>query len=187
MGKIAKHLFLLLSKIYNFINFTAHSAKVGDKVVIRGRLRLYGHGKVVIGDRVRINSCYRMNPIGGNLFASIYTTQGAMISIGDDTGISNAALYAAERIEIGKRVKIGGGVCIYDTDFHSLNYRKRGQPPETDVKVSPVIIEDDVFVGAQSIVLKGVRIGARSIVGAGSVVTKDIPSDEVWGGYLVNL
>ena len=47
---------------------------------------------------------------------------------------------------------------------------------------SPVIIEDNVFIGARSIILKGVTIGRNSIVGAGSVVTKSIPSNQIWGG-----
>ena len=49
-------------------------------------------------------------------------------------------------------------------------------------KTSPIVIEDDVFIGANSIICKGVHIGARSIIAAGSVVVKDIPRDEVWGG-----
>ncbi|MNL65825.1 2,3,4,5-tetrahydropyridine-2,6-dicarboxylate N-acetyltransferase [compost metagenome] len=50
------------------------------------------------------------------------------------------------------------------------------------IKKEPIIIEQDVFIGANSIILKGVTIGARSIIGAGSIVTKNVPADEIWGG-----
>lgn len=72
---------------------------------------------------------------------------------------------------------------IFDTDFHSLDWRDRKDG--TDIqkrKKSPVVIKSLAFIGANSIILKGVTIGERSIVGAGSVVTKDIPDGEIWAG-----
>jgi len=98
--------------------------------------------------------------------------------------MSSTALVAAQSIEIGNGVKIGGGVCIYDTDFHSLNPCSR-QNPELDRKEArsaPVKIGNHVFIGARSMILKGVHIGDNSIVGAGSVVSKDIPPNEIWAG-----
>ena len=72
-------------------------------------------------------------------------------------------------------------MSIWDTDFHPLNFedRRRGS---LVTKVSSIKIGDDVFIWANSIVLKGVTIGDRVIVGAGSVVTKDILDDEVCVG-----
>ena len=74
-----------------------------------------------------------------------------------------------------------------DNDCHSLDYSKRGKRggrdgqgrsiDELNAKRAPVVIEDDVLIGARSIILKGVTIGARSVIGAGSVVTQSIPSD----------
>ena len=83
---------------------------------------------------------------------------------------------------IGSRTLIGGGTKIYDTDFHSLDHRQRGDYGRETAVTKPVRIGEDVFIGAHSIILKGVTIGDRSIVGAGSVVTKAIPADEVWAG-----
>lgn len=71
---------------------------------------------------------------------------------------------------------------ITDSNHHSLDWRVRNLEGDTDRKSAPVVIEDYVFIGARSIVLKGVRIGARSVIAAGSVVVKDIPAGELWGG-----
>lgn len=177
-----KSIYFLPSTILNRFSLLFHKASVGKKCAINGRLRLYGKGRLKLCDGVRINSCYRMNPIGGNQFTSIYIKSGAAVEIGKDTGISNVSLYAAEKIVIGERVKLGGDVRIFDTDFHSLDYRERAKRDDEDVAVAEVKIGDDVFIGARSMVLKGVSIGNKSIVGAGSVVTKDIPACELWAG-----
>lgn len=177
-----KKLYFLPSGISNWFCFLFHKNQKGKKICINGRLRLYGKGCLVLGDNVRINSDYRMNPIGGNTFTSFYIKDKAVLSIGDNTGMSNAAVYASQKIEIGKNVKIGGSVKIYDTDFHSINYQERAMKKDPGIKSLPVCIGNDVFIGAHSIILKGVSIGDRSVVGAGSVVTKNIPPDELWAG-----
>lgn len=75
---------------------------------------------------------------------------------------------------------MGGGVRIYDTDFHWLDFEKRMN--EAGGAVNPVVIKNGVFIGANSIILKGVTIGEKAIVGAGSVVTRSIPDGEIWAG-----
>lgn len=72
--------------------------------------------------------------------------------------------------------------CIWDNDFHPLNYLQRRIDDPNKVVSKEIIIGDDVFIGANCIVLKGVSIGDRSIIAAGSIVSKNIPSDEIWGG-----
>lgn len=103
--------------------------------------------------------------------------------------MSSACLWVRERLIIGNRVNIGGNVLIFDTDVHQLNYlARRGDitanldDPQTCVQSAPVTIEDDVWVGANCIILKGVTIGARSVIGAGSIVTKSIPADSIAAG-----
>ena len=73
---------------------------------------------------------------------------------------------------------------IYDTDFHSLNSAVRSKLDEdtSRAQTRPVIIEEHAFIGAHSVILKGVTIGRYSIVGAASVVTKSIPPNEIWAG-----
>ena len=182
MKELLKKMYMLPSSLMNLISFAFHRVTLGKNVVVNGRLRLFGKGKLIIGDNVRINSLYRMNPIGGNEFSSIYIKPSAVVKIGNLTGLSNAAIYASTCVDIGQRVKIGGNVKIYDTDFHSIDYLQRAMENDPGVKTEAVRIADDVFIGANSIILKGVSIGARSVIGAGSVVTKSIPDDEVWGG-----
>ena len=71
-----------------------------------------------------------------------------------------------------------------DSDSHSLNYidRRDYKLDKKNKKSSEIVIEDDVLIGTRSIILKGVTIGARSIIGAGSIVTQSIPSDSIAGG-----
>ena len=96
---------------------------------------------------------------------------------------SQTLIYTAERIEIGDNVLIGGGWKIYDTDFHSLNIKNQNTPEDkNNAKKRRLIIQDNVFIGASSMILKGVTIGKNSIVGAGSVVNCNIPENQIWRG-----
>ena len=71
---------------------------------------------------------------------------------------------------------------IYDTDFHSINYDDRVTNSDINPGVKPVEIKEGAFIGAFTIILKSVTIGEHSVISAGSVVTKNIPPNEVWGG-----
>ena len=122
-----------------------------------------------------------MNPIASNLQADVYVEPGATLTIGNNVGMSSTRLWIHESARIGNNVKIGGCVLITDTDAHPMDYVARRSSNE-GTKSAPVVIEDDVWVGAHCIILKGVTIGARSIIGAGSVVTKSIPADCVAAG-----
>lgn len=138
-------------------------------------------GKVVFGDGLIFNS-YTAH--SWNSKCKILVRKNATLDIGSNSGMNGAMIYCSMKIIIGNNVKIGGGTRIFDTDFHSLEYLSR-RTAITDsllAKQSPVIIGDDVFIGANCIIGKGVKIGDRSIIAAGSVVTKSIPSDEIWGG-----
>lgn len=107
----------------------------------------------------------------------------SLIKIGQQCGMSGAVICAKESVVLGNRVQLGSGVVICDTDFHSLDYQLRGKDGDFEAaRSAPVCIEDDCFIGARAIVLKGVTIGARSIVGAGSVVVRDVPADTVVAG-----
>lgn len=71
---------------------------------------------------------------------------------------------------------------ICDTDFHSIEYAYRIEKPDSHVKTAPIFIGEGAFIGARSIILKGVNIGKHSVIGAGSVVTKNVPDNEIWAG-----
>ncbi len=182
MKELVKWILNIPAMLVNKASFWLHDTVIAKGVLVNGIIRIYGKGKTIIEEDVRINSRLRNNPIGGQTYTSIYVRNNATVKIGKGTGISNSSIFADNKIEIGSFTKIGGGVKIYDTDFHSLNYTNRMDKRTDRAPSSPVVIGDNVFIGAQSIILKGVTIGNRAIIGAGSVVTKDIPNDEIWGG-----
>ena len=141
-------------------------------------------GKCTVGKKFQMNSGIRSNPIGRSQPCILFVDRDAELIIGDNVGISQTAIVCHKIIKIGNHVKIGGGVCIYDTDFHSLSHIDRINP-EVDLHnkiAKPVIIHDNVFIGAHSTILKGVTIGENAIIGACSVVTKNIPPNEIWAG-----
>ncbi len=137
--------------------------------------------RITIGDNFYLSSGNGVNRIASNLQADVYVEPGATLTIGNNVGMSSTRLWIHESARIGNNVKIGGCVLITDTDAHPMDYVARRSSNE-GTKSAPVVIEDDVWVGAHCIILKGVTIGARSIIGAGSVVTKSIPADCVAAG-----
>lgn len=140
-----------------------------------------GHMKV--GKNLAMNNGIKGNPIGCYERCTFFVDHGATLEIGDNVGLSQTALISHCSIKIGHNVKIGGGVSVFTTDFHSLNpEQRRGLEDMKFRNCASVVIGNDVFIGARSIILKGVTIGDNSIVGAGSVVTKSIPANEIWAG-----
>lgn len=101
----------------------------------------------------------------------------SVIKIGDDVRISGCTIAASKSIEMGHRILIGSGALIMDNDAHPIYPENRHleQYSSKKIKSAPVVIGDDVFIGARAIILKGVRIGKGSVVGAGAIVTKSIP------------
>ena len=143
------------------------------------------NGRLKIGKNFILNSRKASNLVGITNRASFQVIEKGIIEIGDYCGFTSTVLSSRTLIKIGNHVKIGGNVRIFDHDYHSLNHLHRRDSKEDgeNVKTAPVIIEDDVFIGTNSIILKGVSIGARSIIGAGSVVSlKIIPPDSVVAG-----
>lgn len=167
----------------NYINLKYHRVEYGKNVIIRGKLNIYGRGTIIIGDSVILNSDMKYNPIGGMSGIILQAEQSGIIQIGNNVGISNAALISqGPGIFVEDDVMIGGSCKIYDTDFHSLNYIERMQKNDPGVKMGKIVIKKGAFIGGHTIILKGVTVGQFSIVGAGSVVTKDIPDNEIWAG-----
>ncbi len=92
-------------------------------------------------------------------------------------GISGNTIYAWEKIIIGDRTQIGANTKIIDTDFHPLEYEKRIGRDRANSK--PVVIGNDVFIGMNSIILKGSKIGNGCVIGAGAVVSGEFPDNSV--------
>lgn len=184
--KIGPHIYFIIK---NRIWFRRMGIKYGTNMKVYNRLYVEkaATAQVTIGDNFSFVSEGGYNPITSNIRGYIRLDDNAQLSIGDNCGMSSATLWVKKALSIGKNVLIGGGTLIMDTDCHSLDWRLRGRRGGYDeqgrsidslnAKSSPVVIEDDVLIGARSIILKGVTIGARSVIGAGSVVSQDVPSD----------
>lgn len=140
--------------------------------------------KIEIGDNGVICSDPEMTALGVNHPVVLRTLQsGASIMIGRDTGISGGSICAAVSVKIGSECLIGANVIIADTDFHAINPDgRRFNVNSADIGAEPVEIEDNVFVGTGAIILKGVKVGRNSVIGAGSVVTSDVPPDSIVAG-----
>lgn len=136
-----------------------------------------------IGNNFRMNNNHLNNPIGYFNRCTFVVHPNAEIKIGKNVGISQSAIVSHCSVIIGDNVNIGGGSVIYTSDFHSLDWRLRiTSEDQKNKNNASVVIKDNVFIGARSIILKGVVIGENSIVGAGSVVTKSIPANQIWAG-----
>jgi acetyltransferase-like isoleucine patch superfamily enzyme len=150
----------------------------GGRVLIR----IERNSFISIGNRVTFNNSTRKNFVGINKPSSIAVGDNAKLVIGNNSGFSGVSIYCSLKIKIGNYCNIGGNVSIWDWDFHPMDYLDRRNSEIRKIKSEPITINDDVFIGANSIILKGVTIGKNSIIGAGSVVTREIPENEIWGG-----
>lgn len=192
MGLIHKFTFIpryvrqLFYLPFNRFFFRSAGAKIGSNFYVRNRvyLKMYKNASVIIGNFFTMESGESINPIVRNVKACIFVDTNATLLIGNNVGISGATIWCREKIEIGNNVKIGACCTILDNDCHSIDYRKRrkNESDYIDTNHRAVKIDDDVLIGANSIILKGTHIGARSIIGAGSVVAGNIPSDCVAAG-----
>ena len=169
---------------YTRILFCLNGVKcISLKALGRARVNVSFGGRVSIGNNFYIRSGLFYTEVG-SVGSRILVGPKGVLMIGDHVGMSNATIVADCSVTIGDHVMIGGGVQIFDTNFHSTdpNIRTSGHETRDDVKTAPVMIGNDVFIGTNAIICKGVTIGNKALVAAGSVVVKSIPAGEVWGG-----
>lgn len=188
-SKICSSLYIGWNKIYFFLN----NIKYGKNFRVFNHLYLKIHvgALVQIGNNCTIMSGAGLNPLSRNIKTCIYVGKKATLKLGNDVGISSSTLWVKESVSIGNSVAIGADCIIMDTDAHNLDWKIRCSEETNEygelvdmvtAASAPIVIEDNVLVGARCIILKGVTIGARSIIGSGSIVTKDIPSDCIAAG-----
>jgi len=145
--------------------------------------RRHQHAYIEIGSNVRINNKLYENPAGiSHRSVLVADRPGARLVIGDHVGMSGVVLYCTTEIVIEDHVNLGVGAMVYDTDFHPIDAYARRIHDKNRIESAPVRICEDVWVGANATILKGVTIGPRAIVGAGAIVTKDVPSDTIVAG-----
>ena len=140
--------------------------------------------RIRLGLRNSLCSVSRYTALGVNHPVILRTMrEGAQIDVGADTGMSGATVCAAIDVTIGERCLLGANVTIADTDFHAVdNANRRYNKNPDDIRAAPICIDNDVFLGAGTFVLKGVTIGDNAVIGAGSVVSSDIPANSIAAG-----
>lgn len=184
--KIKRMIICWIQQIISMLKFNGNCVSIGHNLKFNGIPEIDVHRTATfkIGNNCVINSGIVSNPIGRYTPSFFMVRENANLIIGNNVGISSAAIICHKGITIEDNVKIGGGVCLYDTDFHSLNPIDRGIPnmDKMNANSSSILIKENAFIGAHSTILKGITIGENSIVGACSVVTKDIPDNEIWAG-----
>lgn len=149
----------------------------------RTYLDIHNGSDITLGDYFVANSGINGGIDCGN-GCKIAVHKGAKLVIGKYSGMTNTIIQCHEEIIIGDHVNIGAGCMIMDSNFHSTDWRDRLDRLKDieNHRNAPVKIGDVVFIGARSIICKGVTIGDHAMIAAGSVVTKNVPADEVWGG-----
>lgn len=185
MMKAIKHFAYIIKLKLRAFRYFIRSIKTKNCIIqkggrVLGNVNLQIDGHFNFGDNVIIN--------GGGIdnvgFTQIQVSKDANLSIGNMSGISQTSICCKNSIRIGDYVNIGAGCMLLDSNCHST-YWKDHEDRYLDcrnAKSAPIIIGDYVFVGARSIIGKGVTIGDRAIICAGSVVVSNIPADCIAGG-----
>jgi acetyltransferase-like isoleucine patch superfamily enzyme len=145
-------------------------------------VQIHRAGACTIGARLELRSAPRSNPLTPNHPCSLSVRRaGARLQVGAGFGMTGGSIVCAQAVTIGARVLLGANCIVTDTDFHPLDPAARAAAP-LDGATAPVVIEDDVFIGMNCLILKGVTIGRGSVIGAGSVVTRSMPPGVVAAG-----
>jgi acetyltransferase-like isoleucine patch superfamily enzyme len=167
------------SRIWKYRALSTCRRVSGSPIVLQPVLFL-GEGAIVLGRDVEFGW-----PTSGSFYTGYChieaSTPGSRIEFGDGVQLNNNAVIKSEGpgIRIGAGALIGSEVTIYDSDFHDLHPdRRRGGQPH----MAPVELDVNVFIGDGVKILKGVKIGAHSVIGAGSVVSSSIPAGVIASG-----
>ncbi len=155
----------------------AIASSVGCKLRVERLPYIRGNGKLIIGDEVTLSgrSCFYFMRMGG---------VEPRITLGSRVFVGHGCTFSSGRsITVGNDVLIAAGVRIHDNDGHPLDPERRLRGEKISLEeTAEVVIENGAWIGAQAIILKGVRVGQNSIVGAGAVVTSDVPADTIVAG-----
>ena len=185
-GKLRKYrllIFSFFSTRTSYLFFLLRGIKLGRKCNFFGVpivKRAY-NSKIIIGEKCTFRSDKKSNLIGLNRKCILATfNEGSIIKIGNNSGFSGSVIGAANSITIGNDVLSGANVLITDFDWHPIDPIKRHT--SEGVKNAPVVIGNNVWLGINSVVLKGVTIGDNTVIGANSLVVSDIPANVIAAG-----
>jgi acetyltransferase-like isoleucine patch superfamily enzyme len=156
--------------------FRSQCAAVGRGLEIELLPFIAGKGRIVLGDGVRLSGK------SGFMFLNRWIDR-PELSIGSHTFLGSGCIISVgSSVRIGEYCLLAGGVHVSDYDGHPTDARLRRTSPAPPESIKPVVIGDDVWIGASAKILKGVTIGDRSIVAAGAIVTKSVPPDVIVAG-----
>ena len=169
----------IVKKYHNiFFNIKLKLNKVQYGQKIRGnRVVFTNHGRIILGNNISLNSY----PGGERVVTGIHSYfKDSVVKIGNNCNLNGTMIYCREKVTIGSDCMFGPGAKIIDNDSHrvSIDRYERIKAPISKA----IYISDNVWIGANSLILKGVTIGENSIVAAHSVVTKDIPKNTLFAG-----
>jgi len=154
-------------------------AEVGRNVKCNGfpHVKIRKGGSLIIEDDVQINAAPWSNAhiIAGSM--NLYVAAGASLRLEQGMGVSGTRIVAMKSIRIGPQTKIGAGCLICDSDMHEIPLGSTN-----DIAIIPITIGSQVFIGAQSNILKGVVIGDGAVIATGSVVTKAVDASSLYAG-----
>jgi maltose O-acetyltransferase len=145
------------------------SAEKGRMVSVQGKPFIRNKGKIILGNRVRIWSIFQQ--------VKLSVRRGGILVVGNNSRINGVHIAVKREVRIGNNVRIAPYVLIMDSDFHDVNnhFSEEG-------KTDAVIIHDNVWIATKATILKGVTIGEGAVIGACSLVIKDVPPYTVVGG-----
>jgi acetyltransferase-like isoleucine patch superfamily enzyme len=157
--------------------FRSQCASVGEGFQMEKLPYITGRGRITLGSGVRLSGKPSIG-FSNRLLAR------PELSVGDDTFIGHDCSFGiASSVSIGKHCYLAGCVGVRDFDGHPVDaIRRRAKEPTPPEAIRPVVIGDDVWIGAGALIMKGVTVGDRSIVGAGAVVTHNVPPDTIVAG-----
>jgi acetyltransferase-like isoleucine patch superfamily enzyme len=154
--------------------------RVSGSPIVNQPVLWVGPGEIVLGEVVQFG--WKQSPLFYTGYCHVeVAAPGARIELGDRTQINNNAFLKSEGpgIRVGRDGLFGAHVEIFDSNFHDLDPARRHKGGQ---RMAPVEIEENVFVGMGVRILKGVTIGADSVIGAGAVVSSSIPAGVIAGG-----
>jgi len=157
-----------------------------------GKVELFGWpiiqkaqgSSIILEDGIILISSHKFNPAGmGHKVILATLSSDASITIGKNSGLSGSSICSLESIIIGEHCNLGVASKIYDTDFHPVDpIERKEQKKMSDAKSSPVVLESNVWLGANSTILKGVTLKENTVVAVGAVVTKTFGDNLVLAG-----
>ena len=165
--------------------------RLDPAVVLEGRIEIRefpiieiaSGGRLVLGRGVKLNSRNEGYHVNMHSPVKLMVGQrGALLEIGSGTRIHGTCVHALERVRIGRNCLIAANTQIFDNSGHALSFPDVERRIGTTGTSKPVTIGDNVWIGANCIVLPGVEIGNGSVIAAGSIVVGSIPASVVAGG-----